>query len=331
MSQMLWDNSQIWPPGSYWKFRFTDPSGSLHSEVSTQVLVGRPAIIQGGSVDLSALLSGSAKPIPVASPRTATPGFPFTVATLPYDQQPGTIAWVNDGINPNDMVVGGGTHLVCGYWNGSTWQPLVGGGTGAGGVLSINGDFSPSQVIAGANGVTVSTTNGVTTVTGPGPGTGVADIFVDAEVVSDTTDPRTWTLAVAPNPPTSLRLYQNLAPGLFGAILLSNGIDYTLTGNTIVTNNLITAGNLYAWYRHPATTMQPPVYFIDREIVMGNQNQWALAATPNPPASLQLFQTVTQFGGILLIPNTDYMLNGAGIVTYRSLALGQLIAFYRHA
>jgi hypothetical protein len=327
---MLWDNSQIWPPGSYWAFRFTDPSGKLYSEVTTQVLVRRPPIVQGGSVDLSALFSGSAKPIPVSSPRIATPGFPFTVATLPTGEQPGTIAWVNDGINPSDSVVGGGTTLVCVYWNGSSWQPLGGGGAGTGGLLSINGDFSANQVLEGRNGIGVSTTNGVTIITGPGPGTGVANVFVDAEVVTATSDPRVWTLGSVPNPPTSLQLYQNLSPGLFGAILLTNNIDYTIFGNTITTNNVIAGGTLYAWYRYPAITMQPPTFFIDREIVSGNGNAWALAATPNPPESLQLFQPLPQFGGILLIPNVDYVLSGAGIITYRALPAGSLIAYYRY-
>jgi hypothetical protein len=330
---MLWDNSQIWPPGSYWAFHFSDPTGMMPSDVTTQVLVGRPAIIQGGSVDLSALLSGSSKPISVSSPRIAMPGFPFTVATLPTDVQPGTIASVNDGISPTDTVVGGGTNLVICYYNGATWEPLGGGGAGAGaGVLSINTDSSQNQMIEGANGVTVATTNGVTTITGPGPGTGIQDVFVDSEMVTATADPITWTLAHAPNPPTSLQLYQMPPlPGVFGGILLTNGVDYTLTGNTIITVNTISPGSLMAFYRYPATTMQPPTYFIDREIVIGGGNAWALAAPPNPPKSLLLFQKLPMFGGILMTPDIDFVLSGASIITYRSLVTGDLLAWYRHA
>lgn len=49
------------------------------------------------------------------------------------------------------------------------WQPLTGcgGGGGGGGLQSINGSTLPNQTIVGVNGLTVSTVNGVTTITPP--------------------------------------------------------------------------------------------------------------------------------------------------------------------
>ena len=52
------------------------------------------------------------------------------------------------------------------------WQPLTGcggGGGQGGGLQSINGSTLPNQTIVGVNGLTVTTVNGVTTITPPPP------------------------------------------------------------------------------------------------------------------------------------------------------------------
>ena len=56
-----------------------------------------------------------------------------------------------------------------------------------------------------------------------------------------------WTLANAPNPPASLQLFSWISG--FGAVLLIQGVDYTLMGNAITITASYTIGTLYAWYR----------------------------------------------------------------------------------
>ncbi len=78
----------------------------------------------------------------------------------------------------------------------------------------------------------------------PGPNA----IFVDAELPGGTIDGNntTFTLASAPNPPLSLKLYKN-------GVLLTQNTDYTLSGNTITagTNSIPQSGDaLLAAYRH---------------------------------------------------------------------------------
>jgi hypothetical protein len=81
------------------------------------------------------------------------------------------------------------------------------------------------------------------------PGSGTAASFVDAEVPSGIMNGVNvgFTLANAPNPAMSLRLYKN-------GILLQQNYDYTLTGSSIVFANTSIApqpgDTLTAYYRH---------------------------------------------------------------------------------
>lgn len=70
--------------------------------------------------------------------------------------------------------------------------------------------------------------------------------FADAETVSGSGT--SWTLAHAPSPTASLRLYQYLTG--FGLVGLLQGTDFTLSGTTITTTNSLAAGVLHAWYRY---------------------------------------------------------------------------------
>lgn len=62
--------------------------------------------------------------------------------------------------------------------------------------------------------------------------------------------------------------------------------------------------------------------FVDNETVAGSGYSWTLAQTPNPAASLQLFQN-----GVLLVQGVDYTLTGASITT--TYAASGLTAWYR--
>jgi hypothetical protein len=178
----------------------------------------------------------------------------------------------------------------------------------------------------GAAGITVATTPaGVTTITGTGGGpTGLLVAFVDREVVAG--GGTSWTLANAPDPTTSLQLYQELSG--FGGVLLVPGVDYSLAGATITTINTIAAGNLFAWYRVPSAT-PAVVNFVDGEIVAGTGTAWYLAYTPNPTASLLLFQQLSGFGNVLLSPSVNYTIAGSTITTMNSLPAGSLRGWYR--
>lgn len=70
--------------------------------------------------------------------------------------------------------------------------------------------------------------------------------------------------------------------------------------------------------------------FADDETVSGSGTSWTLAHTPSPSASLQLFQEIAGFGGVLLRQGTDYTLTGAAVTTTNSLTAGVLFAWYRY-
>jgi hypothetical protein len=148
--------------------------------------------------------------------------------------------------------------------------------------------------------------------------------FVDREVLSGTGT--AWTLAAVPQPDTSLQLYQEL-PG-FGGVMLIAGIGFTMVGNAVTTTNPIAPGLLTAWYRVPATT-QVPTLFVDREVVGGTGTTWTLVSAPSPAASLQLFQRLSGFGDVLLLPAVDYNIIGPAITTMHPLPAGSLVASYR--
>ena len=209
-----------------------------------------------------------------------------------------------------------------------TQQVYVGTGAGVGvptGWVLIGGPGATgvSQIIAGTN-ITLSPTSGVGAVTvnsTGGGGGGFYTAFADAEQVSGSGT--SWTLA---NTPTGdLQLFQYLTG--FGCVALIQGIDFAITGAAITTTNSIASGKLYAWYQYDG--MATPT-FVGDETVAGSGTAWTLANVPNPPASLQLVQRVTGFGGITLIEGIDYTLSGAGIVTTNSILSGDLTAWYRY-
>ena len=77
----------------------------------------------------------------------------------------------------------------------------------------------------------------------------ITETYVDAEVPSGTINGSndTFTLAHAPSPAGSLELFRN---GLF---MTAGGVDYTLTGSTIVFGALSipqTGDTLICWYRY---------------------------------------------------------------------------------
>lgn len=72
------------------------------------------------------------------------------------------------------------------------------------------------------------------------------------------------------------------------------------------------------------------INFIDHEVVAGTGTAWILQVTPNPIASLQLFQELPNFGSVLLQSGVDYTISGTAIATVNSIAAGSLIAWYRY-
>jgi len=130
-SASLWSASSITPAGSSWVISFCDTTGVYCGSAV--------AVVNGPStIDLSALLSGVAKALPIGPnpgfTSTALANGPYKVAKLPVGQAAGTLANVSDGTNASDCAVGGGSSLNLCQWNGSTWAPYSAssssGGTG---------------------------------------------------------------------------------------------------------------------------------------------------------------------------------------------------------
>jgi hypothetical protein len=129
----------------------------------------------------------------------------------------------------------------------------------------------------------------------------------------------TFTLANAPSPTVSLRLYDN---GVFQV----QGTDYTLSGATITFANAPTAGDqLVAYYVYSASTS-----YADAEVPSGTVNglnvTFGLAHTPNPAASLDLY-----VGGIHQLSGSDFTLSSATITFASAPSSGAILtAFYRY-
>ncbi|HEX4594748.1 MAG TPA: hypothetical protein VH157_10765 [Bryobacteraceae bacterium] len=186
---------------------------------------------------------------------------------------------------------------------------------GAGFAVARAAVIDASGAMAGAIGnltdcVHVDGTSGSCGVNGSG-GTG----FVDAEIPAGTMDGvnNTFTLANAPNPPSSLAIYRN-------GILLRQTGDFTVTGNAIV----FAAGaipqpadELLASYR--ISVAITGVGFVDGETPAGTVNSvnavFAVAQTPSPAASLAVYRN-----GVRVRSGLDYTLTGNAI----TFALGSI-------
>lgn len=190
-----------------------------------------------------------------------------------------------------------------------------------------------SSDLATMNGSITSLTNAVTalsaTVSGLGSGNTSSVAFVDAETPGGTINGTNaaFTLANAPSPASSLKLFRN-------GLEQTSGVDYTLSGSTLnfLSGAIPATGDLLqAYYRMAGSG--PAVNFADDETpggtINGSNLTFTLANAPNPSASLQLYQN-----GVLLEQNTDYRLSGSTI-TFVSAAVApdtgdSLTAFYRH-
>ncbi len=141
---------------------------------------------------------------------------------------------------------------------------------------------------------------GTATLTGTG--------FVDAEIPSGTLDGTnaTFTLASAPNPPSSLAVHRN-------GLLLRQGGDFTISGSTIMFLPGALpqpADSLLASYR--VGVALPNIGFVDGETPAGAVNGvntlFTLALTPSPAASLAIYRN-----GIRLKSGLDYTYTGNSI------------------
>jgi len=152
--------------------------------------------------------------------------------------------------------------------------------------------------------------------------------FVDGEVPQGTIDGTntTFSLASAPNPPSSLHLFRN-------GLLLKQGLDYTLSDRTIQFTASATPqpGDVLTASYRTDESLTAMFGFVDGETPAGTidgiNTTFTLAAIPNPASSLQLFRN-----GLLQRPGVDYTLSGATI-TFAAPSIPQpgdvLLAWYR--
>ena len=134
---------------------------------------------------------------------------------------------------------------------------LVPAATPSSGITELTGDVtagpgsgSQAATVVGVNGAAVPVSEGYVGTNSSGqliaataPGT--VPNFADNEVPSGT-----WpnlTLAHSPSPSSSLQLFSWITG--FGAVLLIQGVDYTLSGAAITGTASYTIGTLYAFYR----------------------------------------------------------------------------------
>jgi hypothetical protein len=187
----------------------------------------------------------------------------------------------------------------------------------AGNIVSVSGNTSDCVHVDGSSGAC-----------GSGTAVTVNAGFVDNEVPSGSINGTNlvFTLSQIPSPSLSLSLYRN-------GIALRQGLDYTLTANTIAFIAAAAPQNgdlLTAFYRVAGSTAG--VTFADAEApagtIDGTNATFTLAAAPNPIGSLQLYKN-----GSLLSAARDYAVSGTTL-TFLGSSLphsGDTIqAFYRH-
>jgi hypothetical protein len=147
-------------------------------------------------------------------------------------------------------------------------------------------------------------------------------VLVDDETPGGTVNGSnvTFTLAHAPSPATSLKLFDN-------GVLQIQGADYTLSGLTITFTNAPTTGDeLVAYYAYSVSATN----YADNETPSGTVNgsnaTFGLAHTPNPAASLNLY-----VNGVLQLFGTDFTLATATITMTSAPSAGAILtAFYRY-
>jgi hypothetical protein len=152
--------------------------------------------------------------------------------------------------------------------------------------------------------------------------------FVDGETPAGSVNGSNsvYTLANTPALPNYVLLYRN-------GVLQTNGIDYTISGNTITFaagETPQTGDELLAYYRIPGTGAASS--FVDDETpvgaVDGVNTTFILSNSPIPAVSLKLFKN-----GALLEQNIDYTLVNQ-LITFTSTAAtpqsgDSLSAYYR--
>ncbi len=219
---------------------------------------------------------------------------------------------------------------------GSGTSTGTGGGSGTGGGTSGSGQYATlpislnqitglSAILGSLNSAIAGLNTQLNTI-GSTPPTTAA--FVDSDSLSGTLDGvnANFTLSQTPVPASSLSVFRN-------GLLQSLGVDYTVSGSAITFlpgSVPLPADLLNAAYRVAAPG--PTAIFIDSEtpagVINGNNLNFTLQITPNPPGSLKLYKN-----GVLLMQNIDYTL-GANVIVFSTNITPQtgdaLRASYRH-
>jgi hypothetical protein len=146
--------------------------------------------------------------------------------------------------------------------------------------------------------------DGTTGPCGSGGGTGGTGTFVDAEVPGGAVNGSntSFTLANIPQPQTSVELFRN-------GLLLQQGNDYTISGNTVTFLSATTPQTsdvLLASYR--LSVVISGVGFVDMETPSGSANgsnpTFSLSQVPSPTSSVMVFRN-----GMRLASGLDYSIS----------------------
>jgi hypothetical protein len=143
-------------------------------------------------------------------------------------------------------------------------------------------------------------------------------VFVDGETPQGAINGSNtlFLLSAAPQPAGSLALFRN-------GMLLRQGVDYTVSGNTVVVTSAATPAmgdSLVAWYR-VVTGTQAGIEIADLETPTGNidgvNTVFTLSGIPLPASSLQFFRN-----GLLQKAGIDYTL-AVNTVTFHASSVPQ--------
>lgn len=195
--------------------------GSVVGGVNDQL--GQAAYTTQQSDNGAKIIVGDSSPVTVTLDTAVTTPW-FTI----IDNDSSSVASLSGPVVGAQAIYPGGFAVI--YFDGATFWS---------GAAQIATDSSLGVVQPDNTTIKVDS-SGVISAVGMGPS------YADNE--SPTGSGLSWFLAHSPNPPASLELFSWLSG--FGAVLLVQGRDYTLSGSSITITASYTIGSLYAFYRY---------------------------------------------------------------------------------
>lgn len=235
------DNTAVEPVGSQWKFTVC-PDSSFQCTSYTTTVSGVSLDITSGLQQVIKSMVGVINPTEIVT-----------------SYQDSFISQTSDG----DLYFNTSTGDYR-FWYSGAWHSIS-GGTGGGGIVSINANTNPAQLIVGGAGITVTSAGGTTTISLTPPAIVLGSITANpASIQGGNTSVGTATLinGVAPTGGALVTLSSNNAAVTVPASVTipagSTSATFTITTTTVAVNTSVTITGNYGGARTATVTVLAP-------------------------------------------------------------------------